>query len=99
VTAVLIADDDANIRDLVAFNLEQAGYEVITAEDGRVGSGRRQRYVRFACRHRPKIAVRGPECAVPLGISFPEQRSWVEDCAADSPAFVDDLKSGVDSAR
>ena len=33
-TAVLIADDDADIRDLVAFKLEQAGYEVITAEDG-----------------------------------------------------------------
>ena len=33
-TAVLIADDDADIRDLVAFKLEQAGFEVITAEDG-----------------------------------------------------------------
>jgi DNA-binding response OmpR family regulator len=34
VTAVLVADDDADIRDLVAFKLEQAGFEVITAEDG-----------------------------------------------------------------
>jgi DNA-binding response OmpR family regulator len=34
VTAVLIADDDADIRDLVAFKLEQAGFDVITAEDG-----------------------------------------------------------------
>ena len=33
-TAVLVADDDADIRDLVAFKLEQAGFEVITAEDG-----------------------------------------------------------------
>jgi two-component system phosphate regulon response regulator PhoB len=34
VTAVLVADDDADIRDLVAFKLEQAGFDVITAEDG-----------------------------------------------------------------
>jgi len=34
VTAVLIADDDADIRDLAAFKLEQAGFDVITAEDG-----------------------------------------------------------------
>src|SRR3954447_19773880 len=34
VTVVLVADDDADIRDLVAFKLEQAGFEVISAEDG-----------------------------------------------------------------
>ena len=33
-TVVLIADDDADIRDLVAFKLEQAGFEVIAVEDG-----------------------------------------------------------------
>ncbi len=33
-TAVLVADDDADIRDLVTFKLEQAGFDVITAEDG-----------------------------------------------------------------
>ena len=33
-TAVLIADDDADIRDLVAFKLEQAGFDVLTADDG-----------------------------------------------------------------
>lgn len=33
-TAVLIADDDADIRDLIALKLEQAGFDVITAEDG-----------------------------------------------------------------
>jgi len=31
---VLVADDDADIRDLVAFKLEQAGFEVIAVEDG-----------------------------------------------------------------
>jgi DNA-binding response OmpR family regulator len=31
---VLVADDDRDIRDLVAFKLGQAGYEVETAEDG-----------------------------------------------------------------
>jgi two-component system, OmpR family, phosphate regulon response regulator PhoB len=34
VTVVLVADDDADIRDLVAFKLEQADFEVIAVEDG-----------------------------------------------------------------
>jgi two-component system, OmpR family, phosphate regulon response regulator PhoB len=34
VTVVLVAEDDADIRDLVAFKLDQAGFEVIAAEDG-----------------------------------------------------------------
>jgi two-component system phosphate regulon response regulator PhoB len=34
VTVVLVADDDADIRDLVAFKLEQAGLDVIVVEDG-----------------------------------------------------------------
>ena len=33
-TVVLVADDDADIRDLVVFKLEQAGLEVIAVEDG-----------------------------------------------------------------
>ena len=33
-TVVLVADDDADIRDLVTFKLEQAGLEVIVVEDG-----------------------------------------------------------------
>jgi two-component system phosphate regulon response regulator PhoB len=33
-TVVLVADDDADIRDLVAFKLEQAGLGVIAVEDG-----------------------------------------------------------------
>ena len=33
-TVVLVADDDADIRDLVAFKLEQAGFEVLAVEDG-----------------------------------------------------------------
>ena len=33
-TTVLVADDDADIRDLVTFKLTQAGYQVLTAEDG-----------------------------------------------------------------
>lgn len=31
---VLVADDDRDIRELVAFRLAKGGYEVITAEDG-----------------------------------------------------------------
>ena len=32
---VLVVDDEDNIRMLVRFNLEKAGYEVFEAEDGR----------------------------------------------------------------
>jgi DNA-binding response OmpR family regulator len=35
VIKVVIADDDEDILELVAFRLERAGYEVITAADGR----------------------------------------------------------------
>ncbi len=31
---ILVADDDRDIRELVEFKLVQAGYEVVTAEDG-----------------------------------------------------------------
>jgi two-component system phosphate regulon response regulator PhoB len=34
VTVVLVADDDADIRDLVAFKLEQVGLEVMAVGDG-----------------------------------------------------------------
>ncbi len=32
--SVLVADDDRDIRDLVAFKLTQAGYSVLTVADG-----------------------------------------------------------------
>jgi DNA-binding response OmpR family regulator len=47
---VLVADDDADIRDLVAFKLEQSGLDVITVEDG-------QQAVEQARRHHPTLAV------------------------------------------
>jgi DNA-binding response OmpR family regulator len=31
---ILVADDDADVRELVVFRLEHAGYEVISAGDG-----------------------------------------------------------------
>jgi two-component system response regulator MtrA len=31
---ILVADDDADVRELVVFRLEHAGYDVITAADG-----------------------------------------------------------------
>jgi DNA-binding response OmpR family regulator len=31
---VLVADDDRDILELVAFRLERAGYDVVTADDG-----------------------------------------------------------------
>jgi DNA-binding response OmpR family regulator len=33
-TTILVADDDADIRDLVTFKLEQAGYRVVAVGDG-----------------------------------------------------------------
>ncbi|MFI5911247.1 response regulator transcription factor [Dactylosporangium sp. NPDC051541] len=33
-TAILVADDDMDIRDLVAFKLEQAGYDVVAVDNG-----------------------------------------------------------------
>ncbi|SDQ68818.1 response regulator transcription factor [Quadrisphaera sp. DSM 44207] len=33
-TTVLVADDDADIRELVAFKLSQSGYEVVPVPDG-----------------------------------------------------------------
>jgi DNA-binding response OmpR family regulator len=50
VTVVLVADDDADIRDLVAFKLEQAGFEVIAVADG-------QAALEQARVHRPTLAV------------------------------------------
>jgi DNA-binding response OmpR family regulator len=50
VTLVLVADDDADIRDLVAYKLEQAGLEVIAVEDG-------QAALEQARARRPTLAV------------------------------------------
>jgi DNA-binding response OmpR family regulator len=50
VTVVLVADDDADIRDLVAFKLEQAGFEVISVEDGQTALAKAQE-------RRPTLAV------------------------------------------
>ncbi len=50
VTVVLVADDDADIRDLVAFKLEQAGLEVVPVEDG-------QAALEQARARRPTLAV------------------------------------------
>ncbi|MEU4423393.1 response regulator [Actinoplanes sp. NPDC024001] len=47
---VLVADDDADIRDLVAFKLEQAGLEVIAVGDG-------QAAVETARARHPDLAV------------------------------------------
>ena len=49
-TVVLVADDDADIRDLVAFKLEQAGLEVVAVEDG-------QAALEQARARRPTLAV------------------------------------------
>jgi DNA-binding response OmpR family regulator len=50
VTVVLVADDDADIRDLVAFKLKQAGFDVISVEDGHTA-------LEEAQNRRPTLAV------------------------------------------
>jgi DNA-binding response OmpR family regulator len=47
---VLVADDDDDIRDLVAFRLDRAGYEVLRAGDG-------QEALDLARKHGPDLAV------------------------------------------
>jgi DNA-binding response OmpR family regulator len=45
-----VADDDADVRELVVFRLNRAGYEVITAADG-------EEALELALRQRPEICV------------------------------------------
>jgi DNA-binding response OmpR family regulator len=47
---VLVADDDADILELVAFRLERAGYRTLTASDG-------EQALRIALAERPDIAL------------------------------------------
>ena len=47
---VLVADDDPDIKELVAYRLERAGYDVITADDGLSA-------LALAVEHRPDVAV------------------------------------------
>lgn len=47
---ILVADDDADVRELVVFRLERAGYEVITAADG-------EEAVALALNHKPDLCV------------------------------------------
>jgi len=47
---VLVADDDEDIRSLVTFRLERAGYRVVTASDG-------EQALSLALEHSPALAV------------------------------------------
>jgi DNA-binding response OmpR family regulator len=47
---VLVADDEEDIRLLVTFRLERAGYEVLEASDG-------EQALRLATEHSPDVAV------------------------------------------
>jgi DNA-binding response OmpR family regulator len=47
---VLVADDDDDIRSLVAYRMEKAGYGVLQARDG-------EEAVRLALEHRPALAI------------------------------------------
>jgi DNA-binding response OmpR family regulator len=50
VTTVLVADDDRDIRELVAFKLQAAGFTVLTAVDGDDALAQ-------VLEHRPDVAV------------------------------------------
>lgn len=47
---VLVADDESDVRELLVFRLEHAGYEVITAADG-------EEAVALALERRPDLCV------------------------------------------
>lgn len=47
---VLVADDDADIRELVTFRLERAGYELLVASDG-------EEALQLALERRPDLAI------------------------------------------
>ena len=47
---ILVADDDDDVRELVVFRLERAGYEVVTAADG-------EEAVALAIERRPDLCV------------------------------------------
>lgn len=47
---VVVADDDGDIKDLVAFKLENAGYSVVAVSDG-------DDALRRVREHRPELAV------------------------------------------
>jgi DNA-binding response OmpR family regulator len=47
---ILVADDDADVRELVVFRLERAGYDVVTAADG-------QQAVEVALERPPDLCV------------------------------------------
>ena len=47
---ILVADDDDDVRDLVVFRLERAGYEVLTASDG-------EEAVALALQRRPDLCL------------------------------------------
>ncbi|MBR1559471.1 MAG: response regulator [Clostridia bacterium] len=47
---VLVADGDRHIRELLTYNLEHAGYDVASADDG-------DEALRLAARFRPDLAI------------------------------------------
>jgi CheY-like chemotaxis protein len=49
-TLIVIAEDDADILDLVEFRLQQEGYEVLTARNG-------EEALRLCRKHRPALAL------------------------------------------
>ncbi|MGH2806452.1 MAG: response regulator transcription factor [Actinomycetota bacterium] len=49
-TTILVADDDEDIRELVAYRLGKSGYDVVTANDGAAAFD-------LALEHRPAVAI------------------------------------------
>ena len=55
---ILLIDDDPSLVELVQYNLEDEGYEVVTAQDGQAG-------VRFFFTDRPDLLLQVLESADP----------------------------------
>ena len=54
-TAILIIEDDADIRELLRFNLEREGFVVLDAEDG-------ERGIALAREHSPRLIMLDHYC-------------------------------------
>ena len=77
---VLVADDDPDILELVAFRLERAGYDIVRARDG-------EEALQLAAEHVPDLAV--------LDVMMPKlngyevtQRIRQDDATSDMPVIL-----------
>jgi DNA-binding response OmpR family regulator len=80
VALVLIADDDDDIRSLVVFRLERAGYDVVAARDG-------EEALRLARERSPDLAVLDVMMPKLTGLDV-TRRLRADDATSDMPVIL-----------